>query len=151
MKKIIDLHLHSNVSDGSLRPAELMEAAAKAGVSTVSLTDHDNTAGLAEAATAAVALGMDFIPGIELSCTTECGPVDVLGYYVPVGEADFETSLQGLRAARDRRNLLILEKLAGLGLPVSAEELADRVTGRLDTDPCYRSKDDIVRIYAESL
>lgn len=127
MKKIIDLHLHSTVSDGSLPPEELMEVAAKAGVRIVSLTDHDSTAGLARAAAAAGALGMEFIPGVELGCSTEYGQVDVLGYYAPMNDARLEKKLRELRAARDRRNLLILEKLAALGLPVSPAELSAKV------------------------
>lgn len=129
MKKIIDLHLHSTASDGSLSPAELVEAAARVGVSSLALTDHDTTAGLEEAAEAALRLGIDFIPGIELSCSTACRQVDVLGYYVPLGKPDFEKKLAGLRAARDRRNALILEKLARLGLPVSREALAEEAAG----------------------
>lgn len=133
MKKIIDLHLHSTASDGSLGPAELMEVAARAGVSCVALTDHDSTAGLKEAAAVAASAGMDFIPGIELGCSTEYGQVDVLGYYVPLDDAAFEKRLQGLRAARGRRNMLILGKLDELGLHVSPEELeaeAESTAGR---------------------
>lgn len=123
MKKTIDLHMHSTVSDGSLSPVELMEAAASAGIQTVALTDHDSTAGLKEAAEAAERLGMEFIRGVELSCTTEFGQVDVLGYYIPLGNQFFEDELQRLRDARDRRNLLILQKLAEMGMPIDASEL----------------------------
>lgn len=123
MKKVIDLHLHSTASDGSLNPTKLMEAAAEAGVTTVSLTDHDTTAGLREAAEAAARMGMEFIPGVELSCTTECGQVDVLGYHVPLEDEYFENRLSELREARNRRNLVILRKLAELGMPISEEEL----------------------------
>lgn len=121
--------MHSTVSDGSLRPAELMKLAAEAGVSTVALTDHDSTAGLKEAAEAAASLGMDFIPGVELGCSTEYGQVDVLGYYVPLGDAWFEEKLRELRTARGRRNLLILGRLADLGLPVTPEELEAEAEG----------------------
>lgn len=123
MKKLIDLHLHSTASDGSMAPVELVEAAAKAGVSALALTDHDTTAGLGDAAAAAARLGLEFIPGVELSCSTEYGQVDVLGYYAPLDDRAFEKKLADLKAARDRRNALILEKLAGLGLPLSLEEL----------------------------
>lgn len=115
--------MHSTASDGSLGPTQLMEAAARAGVSTLALTDHDSTAGLAEAARAAARLGMNFIPGVELGCSTEYGQVDVLGYYIPLDNPNFEKKLEALRTARDRRNALILEKLAGLGLPISSAEL----------------------------
>lgn len=123
MKKIVDLHMHSTASDGSLRPAELMDAASRAGIYALALTDHDSTAGLAEAAARAAELGISFIPGVELGCQTEYGQVDVLGYYVPLHDDYFEERLLALRTARDRRNARILEKLAALGLPVSAGEL----------------------------
>lgn len=127
MKKIIDLHLHSTASDGSLRPAELMEAAARAGVSTLALTDHDTTAGLLEAGARAAELGLEFIPGVELSCSTEYGQLDMLGYYAPLPGADgngaFEERLTALRQARGRRNAVILEKLGALGLPLGLDEL----------------------------
>jgi predicted metal-dependent phosphoesterase TrpH len=76
----IDLHTHSTVSDGTDTPRELMHAAAAAGLDVIALTDHDSTAGWAEAAQTASALGMAVVPGIEL--TTMLGPsiVHVLGY-----------------------------------------------------------------------
>lgn len=127
MKKIIDLHLHSTASDGSLAPAKLMEAAAQAGACAVALTDHDTTAGLCEAKARAEELGMEFIPGVELSCHTECGPLDMLGYYVPLPGTElsgaFEARLASLRQARERRNAVILEKLGELGLPLGQDEL----------------------------
>src|SRR5690606_18212724 len=62
-----DLHLHSLRSDGTEPPAEVMSAAHRHGVRTAALTDHDTTSGWAEAADAAVSLGMTFLPGMELS------------------------------------------------------------------------------------
>ena len=69
MSLIYDLHAHSTASDGTLSPAELMQHAHAAGVNVMALTDHDTTAGIAEARDTATQLGMDFIPGIELSVT----------------------------------------------------------------------------------
>lgn len=133
MRKIVDLHMHSTASDGSLGPAQLMEAARRAGVAALALTDHDSTAGLAEAAATAGALGLEFVPGVELGCSTEYGQVDVLGYYVPLNDPVFEAKLAELRAARDRRNTEILAKLADLGMALNPEELAagaGRAVGR---------------------
>jgi predicted metal-dependent phosphoesterase TrpH len=67
MSEPIDLHTHSRASDGSESPAEVIAAAARAGIHTVALTDHDTVSGWAEATEAATALGVGFIPGIELS------------------------------------------------------------------------------------
>ncbi|MFJ4168299.1 PHP domain-containing protein [Paenarthrobacter sp. NPDC089714] len=77
----IDLHAHSNVSDGTETPAGVMESAAEAGLDAVALTDHDSTDGWAQAAAAARAQGVAFVPGMEISCRTELGiSVHLLSY-----------------------------------------------------------------------
>ncbi|MFI2563133.1 PHP domain-containing protein [Paenarthrobacter sp. NPDC018779] len=77
----IDLHAHSNVSDGTETPAGVMESAAEAGLDAVALTDHDSTDGWAQAAAAARAKGVAFVPGMEISCRTELGiSVHLLSY-----------------------------------------------------------------------
>lgn len=77
----IDLHTHSNVSDGTEAPAKVIEAASAAGLDAVSLTDHDSTDGWAEAAAAAVDVGIAFVPGMEISCRTAEGiSVHLLSY-----------------------------------------------------------------------
>lgn len=83
-----DLHLHSNHSDGTEAPAEVMRQAHAHGVRTAALTDHDRTTGWDEAADAATSLGMTFIPGMELSAKHEWRSVHVLGYlFDPADEA----------------------------------------------------------------
>lgn len=77
----IDLHAHSNVSDGTQPPAELIAAAAEAGLDVVALTDHDTTDGWAEASAAARKLGVALVPGMEVSCRTREGiSVHLLSY-----------------------------------------------------------------------
>lgn len=77
----IDLHAHSNVSDGTESPADVMASAARAGLDVVALTDHDSTAGWAAAAAAAVTNGLALVPGMEVSCRTEEGiSVHLLSY-----------------------------------------------------------------------
>ncbi|MEV8039160.1 MULTISPECIES: PHP domain-containing protein [unclassified Arthrobacter] len=77
----IDLHAHSNVSDGTQPPAELIAAAAGAGLDVVALTDHDTTDGWAEASAAALKLGVALVPGMEVSCRTREGiSVHLLSY-----------------------------------------------------------------------
>lgn len=84
----IDLHTHSSVSDGTETPAELIGAAAEAGMGTVALTDHDSTAGWAEATAAAQATGVGLIPGMELSTRRGWASVHLLGYlFDPTDEA----------------------------------------------------------------
>ena len=77
----IDLHAHSNVSDGTETPAEVIRSAAKAGLDAVALTDHDSTDGWDQAAEAAVQQGLAFVPGMEISCRTDKGiSVHLLSY-----------------------------------------------------------------------
>lgn len=76
----IDLHTHSSVSDGTETPAELVRAAAAAGLGTVALTDHDSTTGWPDAAAAGSEVGVTVIPGMELSTRIEFASVHMLGY-----------------------------------------------------------------------
>lgn len=77
----IDLHVHSNVSDGTETPAEVIRSAATAGLNAVALTDHDSTDGWAQAAEAATHHGLAFVPGMEISCRTDKGiSVHLLSY-----------------------------------------------------------------------
>ncbi|PRA82938.1 PHP domain-containing protein [Microbacterium sp. MYb66] len=91
----VDLHLHSNHSDGTESPAEVVAQAHAYGVRTLALTDHDRSTGWREAGDAAVALGMTFIPGMELSAKHEWRSVHVLGYL-------FDPEDDALRAETDR-------------------------------------------------
>jgi predicted metal-dependent phosphoesterase TrpH len=93
-----DLHLHSVRSDGTESPAQVMSAAHRHGIRTAALTDHDTTAGWAEAAEAATSLGMTFLPGMELSAKDEWRSVHVLAYL-------FDSDNAGLRAETDRIRL----------------------------------------------
>ncbi|MCA4132356.1 PHP domain-containing protein [Arthrobacter sp. M4] len=99
----IDLHTHSNVSDGTESPAAVIAAAAKAGLDAVALTDHDSTDGWAEAADAARSLGIAFIPGIEISCRTREGiSVHLLSY---LHDPAHPGLLEEITKARDARRV----------------------------------------------
>ena len=113
-----DLHTHSRHSDGVHAPAEVVARAAAAGLAGLALTDHDTTAGWAEAADAAASHGLAFIGGIELS-TEEAGKsVHVLGYRVDAGDPALTAELERLAGERQRRAEAMLARLAGLGAGV---------------------------------
>lgn len=95
-----DLHLHSTHSDGTEPPAEVMAAAHRHGLRTVALTDHDTTAGWAEAAQAATSLGMTFLPGMELSARHEWRSVHVLGYLFDPDDAGLRALIDRIRGSR---------------------------------------------------
>ena len=123
INKMIDLHTHSTASDGTLTPAELVRHARDRGVEVLSLTDHDTLSGLAEAIGEAERLGMDFVPGIEISAEFEPGTLHILGYYLNPSDKALEDKLTWLREGRDNRNDVILGKLTSLGHPLTMEDV----------------------------
>ena len=112
-----DLHTHSTHSDGTLTPRALVERAAAAGVDVLALTDHDVTDGLDEARAAALAAGLELIPGVEVSVSWGTQTVHVVGLGVAAGEPTLQAGLQGLRKFRDWRAEEIARRLAKQGIP----------------------------------
>jgi predicted metal-dependent phosphoesterase TrpH len=125
---VIDLHTHSTVSDGSDSPERLAELAAGAGLRAFALTDHDRLDGLSAARVKANELGVELVPGCELSCDHP-GTMHVLVYDVDAGEGPLQDHLVVLQEARETRNDRMAERLAALGLPVSREEMETEAGG----------------------
>lgn len=115
----VDLHVHSQASDGRLAPAELVRHAYECGVRLLSLTDHDTTAGLAQAAAAAQELGVAFVPGIEVSADWRGRTLHVLGYCIDPHAAGLRNGVQQLGAERERRAVEIARRLDAAGAPGS--------------------------------
>ena len=95
-----DLHLHSNHSDGTEAPAQVVRQAHAHGLRTIALTDHDRTTGWTEAGDAAAALGMTFLPGMELSAKHEWRSVHVLGYLFDADDAALGAETARIRGDR---------------------------------------------------
>lgn len=124
----IDLHAHSTASDGTDRPAELMLAAAAAGLDVVAITDHDTTGGWAEAAAARPA-GLTVVPGTEFSTQLPwqdwSASVHLLGYlFDPLDPAIVAEHLR-LRAERLQRGTRMVELMVAAGLPISVAQVLD--------------------------
>ena len=119
----VDLHTHSTASDGTRPPAEVVRLAAEAGLTAVALTDHDTTAGVAEALPAAEEAGVELIPGVELSCEWEPGTMHLLALFLPPGPGPLQDRLAGLRAGREERNRAILNRLREMGMDIHEDEL----------------------------
>lgn len=120
----VDLHLHSLRSDGRLEPAEVVAWAQEAGLAAIALTDHDTVAGIEEAEEAAAALGMPFVPGLELSAyEADRGSTHLLGYFIDPGHSPLLGFLEEVRQSRVERAAEMVEKLNELGLSVSLEEV----------------------------
>lgn len=122
---MIDLHTHSNVSDGLLAPADLVYEAARRGITVLALTDHDTVAGLDAAAATAEHAGITFIPGVELS--SDIGPfeVHVLGYEIDRNDPELLHGLAELEHQRLARIEQIVARLAALGVPVSLDRVRE--------------------------
>jgi predicted metal-dependent phosphoesterase TrpH len=113
---IHDLHSHSLASDGTLTPRELVTLAAGAGVQVLALTDHDETAGIAEAAQAADELGIRLVPGVEVSVTWERMTIHVVGLNIDPEHPMLDEGLERLRAYRNWRAEEIGRRLAKHGV-----------------------------------
>ncbi|GMR03557.1 MAG: RNase AM [Gammaproteobacteria bacterium] len=98
-----DLHSHSLRSDGTLTPAELVTRAHAQGVGVLALTDHDVTDGIAEAAAAASSLGLELIPGVEISVTWQQQTIHIVGLGIDPADQTLQAGLSGLREFRNKR------------------------------------------------
>lgn len=108
----IDLHTHSTVSDGTESPAQLIAAAIAAGIGTVAITDHDSTAGWAEALAAARGSDLTVIPGIELSTQLEYASVHILGYLIDPNDPDLMAEMGRIREERYGRAESMVGRIA---------------------------------------
>lgn len=113
---MIDLHLHSRASDGSLTPTELVQLAATRGVQLLALTDHDCLAGLPEAQTAAQTAGIRFVTGVEISTTWEHKTLHVIGLNIAPANAELNAGLARLQTARGIRAAEIGRRLSVHGI-----------------------------------
>ena len=126
MGAIVDLHLHTTVSDGRLTPTELIKLVAGKGLKVVSVSDHDITDGLAEAYQAAEEFpDLRIIPGIELSTDIPGDEIHMLGYFIGYEDEAFQTILVRFREGRLERGRAMVEKLAEHGLQIEWERVKE--------------------------
>lgn len=123
----IDLHTHSNRSDGTQEPAELVRSAAQAGLDAVALTDHDTMSGWPEATRAAREVGVALVPGVEISCSTDRGiSVHLLGYLPDPTARSLVEEFDRVREARISRLQRMVEKISA-DLPISWADVQAQV------------------------
>jgi len=128
----IDLHCHSTASDGTLSPTQVVNLAKQAGVSAMSLTDHDTAAGVKEASDEAALQGIDFISGIEISCEFRGpGTMHLLGYGIDPSSASLADLSAELIGNRNDRNPRIIRQLNELGVVVTMKEWEDESGGHV--------------------
>ncbi len=119
----LDLHLHTTHSDGSCTPTEVVGLAHQAGVTALAITDHDITTGLVEASAAGEALGIEVIPGVEVSSILGNSELHILGYFLDWQDTRLNERLKTLRDSRHRRNPKIVERLQSLGIDLTYDEV----------------------------
>lgn len=119
----VDLHVHSNASDGTFSPSQVVELAKNAGLDAFALTDHDTTAGVPEALEKGRDLNIEVIPGIEVSSSFDGTVIHILGLFVNSDDPVLAAMLEKMRISRDRRNEKMLENLAADGISFTKEEL----------------------------
>lgn len=126
----IDLHVHSNVSDGTFTPAQLVELAVKKQLSAFALTDHDTVEGIPKAIEAAAlfqkkGIHITVIPGIELSVAYKKRDIHMLGLMIDYKNPSFCNTLHEIQQERDERNYKMVENLANAGIDISMEKLRE--------------------------
>lgn len=124
LRGCIDLHMHSTFSDGERPPEFLVRWAASLGLRAISLTDHDTTRGVKPAMELGRQLGVEVVPGCEISVKLSNGTFHLLAYFFDPDDEAFDARLREIAANRESRNRKILHALTALGMPLTYEELA---------------------------
>jgi predicted metal-dependent phosphoesterase TrpH len=120
---LIDLHTHTTASDGRCSPTELVARAARAGVTVLSVTDHDTVAAASEAETACRDAGLEFVTGIEITAHRGRADVHVLGYFIDARSWTLRRFLADQRRRRIERVGQMIERLASLGMVLNRDEI----------------------------
>lgn len=128
--KFVDLHVHSNASDGTFTPSEVVALAVEKDLAAIALTDHDTIDGLSEAQAAADGLPIEIIPGIELSCVYQGEEIHILGIYVDPTDRVFISETAALKEIRKKRNEEMIRRFQNAGISITLDEV---MAGNPDT------------------
>lgn len=126
MDRKADLHTHTNYSDGIWSPAELIRKAKEQSVDILSITDHDNIRGVKEAAEIGRDLGIEIIPGVEISSEIGNREIHILGYFFDPDNIELERYLNFFREERIKRAGRIINKLRNIGFDINLDEVLDK-------------------------
>lgn len=124
-----DLHIHTTFSDGTLTPAEIVREAKKAGLKTIAITDHDVVDGIEEARREAQRVGIEVIPGIEITTEIPGYEIHILGYYIDYNSPELSQILKKIQEDRSARIGRIVAKLDKLGVKIDTQRVLE-VAGR---------------------
>jgi hypothetical protein len=121
----VDLHTHTTASDGTHTPQQLVARAAKLAVKSIGVTDHDSTAGVAEAQAAGARLGVEVIPGVEINTDVPGAEAHLLGYFMDPNHEELNAELARIREGRIGRARKMAETLTQMGAPVRFERILE--------------------------
>ncbi len=124
-RNYVDLHLHTTASDGSFTPEQLVDFYASRGFKAVAVTDHDAWDAIAPVTELASRVGLEVIPGIELSTAVDDVEIHFLGYFIDYLDPEFRCRIEHFKQARIERARKIVEKLRGLGVHIEAERVLE--------------------------
>jgi len=119
----VDLHIHSNFSDSTLSPREIVQMAKEKGLRAIAVTDHDSVAGVEEASRMGEELGVEVVSGVELSVSDGVSDIHVLGYFVDHSDSSFVSELERFKTARFERVKKILAKLKELEVDIELDSV----------------------------
>ena len=128
--KRIDLHMHSTHSDGTFLPKELVRYAKEKELACISVTEHDTMSSYEECAEETAKLGIELIPGVEMSAQFEPGTLHILGFFLDPSHPKLKKTFDEIQKARRERNPQIVEKLNRLGIPITLKEVEAESGGR---------------------
>ncbi|MDY4669344.1 MAG: PHP domain-containing protein [Oliverpabstia sp.] len=121
----IDLHVHSNCSDGTFTPSQLVAYALEKGLQAIALTDHDTTEGIEQAQAAAQNTSLQVIPGIELSTAYLGRDIHILGLNIDPENAYFQEKIKAFQQEREDRNRTMISRMQKEGLHITWQDMAD--------------------------
>ncbi|MBI4964332.1 MAG: PHP domain-containing protein [Desulfomonile tiedjei] len=132
---MIDLHVHTSMSDGTFSPEEVVQIAMEKGLRAIAITDHDTTAGVRRGQRKGAEIGVEVISGVEISTEWPNGILHLLGYFVCPEDRDLLQALDSLKKDRQERILKIVSRLNGQNVSVTVEEVAQEAVGGVPGRP----------------
>ena len=122
----VDLHIHTTHSDGFYSPAEIVKKAKTKGIDTISITDHDNLSAIDEAISIGRELGVEVIPGVEISSDVRDKEIHILAYFIETDNKELDRYLNFFREERIKRAIRIVNRLNNLGFSITLNDVMDK-------------------------